>query len=157
MTDEILAEKLESFKNRFASESNEIKNQVHYQSVINITSQLVKIANKKETEPYKLASFAFFDNIEKLDFPLGKSESMELYKNYVLYTGQYLIRKKDFRSSWDILKYIGIGILADFIAYYLTKSMLGFYLPVFTLIFVILGLRSQRTKKIKMQYFGIGY
>jgi hypothetical protein len=73
MNDEILQEKLESFKNRFSSESDEIKNQVHYQSVINITTQLVKIVNKKETEPYKLASLGFFDNIEKLDFPLGKS------------------------------------------------------------------------------------
>ncbi|WP_416442724.1 hypothetical protein ACH3O9_17900 [Leeuwenhoekiella sp. A16] len=157
MTDTILIEKLEFFRNRFESEDNEIKNQIHYQSVINVTTQLLKIANKIQTEPYRLAGVNFFDHIEKIDFPLGKSESLELYKNYILYTGRYLIRKKDFRTGADIGKYLIGGILLDSIAYYFTRSMFSFYFPIFTLIFGLLGLKSRRSKKNKMQYFSIGY
>ena len=157
MSNEILKEELESFIMRFEYESDEIKRQIHYQSVINITEQLIKIVNDNETEEYKLAGVEYFNNIQKIDFPLGNIESMNLYKSYIQKSSKLLIPRKDFRSSADILKYIILGILLDIGIYYFTKTILPFYLPVSTLILTFLGYRSRSKKKNMKKYFAIGY
>lgn len=157
MINETLKRELESFINRFESESEEIKSQVHYQSVINITEQLAKIANDSNTEKYKTAGVNFFNGIKNIDFPLGKIESLDFYNSYVLKCGQFLTRRKDFRSNADILKYIVLGILLDIGIYYFTKTMIPFYLPISTLTLTFLGYRSRNRKKKKNKYFAIGY
>ena len=83
---------------------------------------------------------------------------MELYKKYIDEPGQFLIFERDFRhKGTNKIKYITFGIVLDFLAYYFFKSRFPFYFPVFSLIFIFLGIR--RTKKMiaDKKAFGRGY
>ena len=158
MENEVLKEKLKSFINRFESESERIKSQVHYQSVLNITNALIKIHNKEESENPKQMLSEFINQALEIDLPLGKLESLDLYNKYLLKSGQYLIRYKDFRTNAGVLhKNIIAGIIVDSIVFYFFKDKLPFYFPIFTL---ILGIAGYRWKKITIKenrYFGSGY
>ena len=158
MTNEILKEKLEVFKKRFELESEKIKNDIHYQSILNITNSLSRINNKKESEEHKQLLSEFLDQVLEIDLPLGKMESLDLYNKYIHKPGQYLIRQKDFRTNAGVLlKNVIMGIILDIIVFYFFNDKLPFYFPIFTLILGIAGYRWKRIAIKENRYFGIGY
>jgi hypothetical protein len=158
MSNETLKEKLNEFIKLFESESEEIKGNVNYNSTLNITNQLLKFHNNKESEKYKTLIVEYIDELKTTDLPTGKMTQLELYNKYILKTGNYLVHERDFRhKGTNKIKYITLGIVLDFLVYYFFKSKLPFYFPIFTLIFTFLGIR--RTKKMiaDKKAFGRGY
>ena len=142
MKNEVLKEKLEEFINLFESETEEIKKQIHYNSTLNIINQLLKFHNNKESEQYKTLMTEYVDELKVTDLPTGKRTSLDLYHKYILKCGRFLIYERDFRNNdGNVIKYVGFGIVLDFLIYYLFNSKLPFYLPIFTPIFTILGFR----------------
>jgi hypothetical protein len=158
MNNEILTEKIEGFINLFESESEELKGQINYNSTLNISNQLLKFHHNKESEKYKVLIAEYIDELKTTDLPTGKKTSLELYEKYILKTGRYLIRERDFRhKGTNKIKYIGVGIVLDVLVYYLFNSKLPFYLPIFTLIFTFLGIRRIKKAITDRKVFGYGY
>jgi len=158
MNNEILKEKLEEFINLFESETEEVKKQIHYNSTLNITNQLLKFHNNKESEQYKAIMAEYIDELKVTDLPTGKKTSLELYNKYILKCGQFLIYERDFRNNGgNIIKYVGFGIVLDCLVYYFFNSKLPFYLPIFTPIFLILGFRKKKKMITDKKSFGIGF
>jgi hypothetical protein len=157
MIDTTLKEKFEDFNKRFENESDYIKKQVNFQSVQNVTNQLFKMYNKKETEPLKTLMIEYFDKVEKEDFPTGSLLRNELYRKHILEVGHYLMKNKDFCSPTDIFLKITIGIILDAIIHYFTKDMLSFYVPVATILMFAIGLNYRRKSKAANMYFSKGY
>ncbi len=158
MSNETLKEKLEEFINLFESETEEIKKQIHYNSTLNITNQLLKFHNNKESEKYKTLMADYIDELKVTDLPTGKKTSLDFYGKYVLKSGQFLTTERDFRNNnGNLIKYVGFGIVLDFLVYYFLNSKLPFYLPIFTLIFTILGFRKKKKMITDKKSFGIGF
>jgi len=158
MENEVLKEKLEEFINLFESETEEIKKQIHYNSTLNITNQLLKFHNNKESEKFKTLMVDYFEELKVTDLPTGKKTSLELYHKYILKSGQFLIYERDFRhNNGNLIKYVGFGIVLDFFIYYFFNTNLPFYLPIFTLIFTIMGFRKKKKMITNKKSFGIGF
>jgi len=83
MSNETLKEKLEQFINLYESETEEIKEQVNYNSTLNITNQLLKFHHNKESEKYKVLIAEYIDELKTTDLPTGKIPALELYKKYI--------------------------------------------------------------------------
>ncbi|UKM66628.1 hypothetical protein GSB9_03218 [Flavobacteriaceae bacterium GSB9] len=158
MKNEVLKEKLEEFINLFESETEEIKKQIHFNSTLNIINQLLKFHNNKESEKYKSLMADYIDELKVTDLPTGKKTSLDLYGKYVLKSGQFLTIERDFRNNnGNLIKYLGFGIVLDLLVYYFLNSRLPFYLPIFTLIFTILGVRKKKKMITDKKSFGIGF
>lgn len=75
MNNETLKEKLEEFINLFEHETEEIKEQVNYNSTLNIMNELLKFHHNKESEKYKSLMVEYIDVLKVTDLPTGKNTS----------------------------------------------------------------------------------
>ena len=158
MSNETLKEKLDEFIKLYESETEEIKGNVNYNSTLNITNQLLKFHNNKESEKYKTLIVEYIDELKTTNLPTGTRTQLELYNKYILKTGQYLIYERGFRhKGTNKIKYITLGIVLDVLIYYFFKSKLPFYLPIFTLIFTFLGIRRMKKMVTDRKAFGRGF
>lgn len=158
MNNEALRVKLEEFINLFESETEEIKEQVNYNSTLNITNQLLKFHNNTESETYKVLIAEYVDELKTTDLPTGKIPALELYKKYILEIGRFLIRERDFsHKGTNKIKYTSLGIVLDILVYYFFNSKLPFYFPIFTLIFTFLGIKRTQKAIADKKIFGHRY
>ena len=157
MNNEILSGKRDSFISRFEKESNKIKRQVHFQSVLNMTDALLLIKNKRESESHKQLLDNYFQEVSALEFPIDKLSSLKLYNIYLFPISLYLMRKADFRSSANLEMNLIWGILLDIGLFWLFFSKIGFYFPVFTLFFVYRAYKLKKNAIRNNKYFNTYY
>ena len=158
MENEKLKEKLNEFKKLLESENNETRKQVHYNSTFNIVNELLKFKKIERAEKFKILMIEYIDELNATDLPLGKIRSAELYKKYVLKSGQFLIHERDFRPKGiNILKYLVLGIILDVLAYYFFNNSLPFYFPVITILLILFGIFRERKLISERKCFGINY
>ena len=100
----------------------------------------------------------YFDELKITNLPTGKKASLDFYGKYVLKSGQFLTLERGFRNNrGNLIKYVGFGIVLDFLVHYFLNSVLPFFLPIFTLIFSILGFIKKKRMIIDKKSFGIGF
>lgn len=137
MLNDTLNNKLESFISRFEHNENQIKKQVHYNSVKNITLELLMVKNKKQVKKHMESVLKFFDEIENMNFPIEKLLSEKLYHKYIFEAGRYLMHKSDFKTNGSLLFIVLLGVIIDFIVFYFDLLLLGLFIPMFTVLFFI--------------------
>ncbi|KRO67786.1 MAG: hypothetical protein ABR84_03455 [Cryomorphaceae bacterium BACL21 MAG-121220-bin10] len=122
----------------------------HYRSTINLTNGLLSL-NNSETELFKRYILEYFTSVKSINGLITLETSLSLYKNYLLPVGQYLIKKKEFRTRLDIVKYILSGILFDCILLYFFNFCFT------TPLFILIGFIKIRKKIKKKQFFSINW
>tara|TARA_R110000787_G_scaffold22308_6_gene64948 strand:- start:1148 stop:1612 length:465 start_codon:yes stop_codon:yes gene_type:complete len=150
MTDEILKNKLNNFISRFEKENENVKKLIHYNSVKNITNQILILKNKKNTQKYKESIQSYLDEIELMSSPIDKLISKFLYHEYIFESGRFLMYKGNFKTNGNLFFVLFLGIIIDSIIYFLGFR---FYFPIFTLIFFIYGLTIRKKAINENRYF----
>tara|TARA_R110000823_G_scaffold309545_2_gene433853 strand:- start:33205 stop:33681 length:477 start_codon:yes stop_codon:yes gene_type:complete len=151
----ILEKGLAEFVRRFESETDQIKKQVHFNSVQNITNGLIKIWNKPECEKLISQLQEYFREIKSMNYPIDKIISASQYKNYIYPAGSYLIFNKSFITKASFKAFIIWGLIFDIVFYFISNMYLNFYFPFFTPLFTLLGWLKQRKAIKEKRIFGI--
>ena len=157
MKSEDLSTTRDAFRLRFEIETDQIKKQVHYQSVLNMSEALLKIKNKRESKEHKQTLYNYFQKVSSMNFPLDKVSSLTLWHEYLFPLSLYLMTKADFTSSADLQRNFLWGILCDLVVGGLFFFQLGLYFPLFTLFFVIRAHRKRNNSIKNNKYFGVNY
>lgn len=127
------------------------KNFHHYRSVVNLANGLLLVGDYSSIAQKK-SILNYLEAVKDLDYMIDQHNSLELYKNFILPVGQYLTKRRNFRSKWDILKYLVVGIIIDLV---LMNFVLKTNYFVFTPVLVILGYIRRKIKIKKNEYFSI--
>ncbi len=156
MNNKVILEKgLEEFIIRFESETDQIKKQVHFYSVQNITNGLIKIWNKPECENFIIQITEYWKEIKGIDYPIEKNVCAYQYKKYLSPSGSYLILNKDFITKANFKAYIIWGLILDTVFYFVSDRYLNFYFPIFTPLLTFLGYFKQKKAIQQKKIFGI--
>jgi len=152
---EILENELKEFIIRFESESVQIKKQVHFNTVQNITNGLIKIWNKPEVEKLISQIQEYFREIKDINYPIDKTISAFQYKNYLYPAGSYLIFNKSYITKASFKAFIIWGLLLDIAFYFISNIYLDFYFPFFTPLLTFSGWQKQGKAIKEKRIFGI--
>ncbi len=153
MNERIKKERLKFISNLERRDRSE-KKLYHYHSVLNLSNGIIKY-NDINSNSSKELIIKYFGEINELkDSLIDREQSFYFYKEYLLPVGRVLIKKADFRTKGDILKYIVLGIILDLIIFgFLLKS---FYV-VFTFIFLLIGYLRRKEKIRKNKFFSVNW
>tara|TARA_R110000850_G_scaffold203228_1_gene329556 strand:- start:175708 stop:176175 length:468 start_codon:yes stop_codon:yes gene_type:complete len=146
---EIIEQKVSTFKERLSDKSTSEKKLFHYNSVVNLSMRII-LYKEEKANSLKVKLIGFFDEIESCNYHInGKYESSLIHNKYVLPISLYLFKKENFLSNADLrlLTVIGVGI--DVILYFLVS---GYIYPIFILLFIILGVYRRRQAKKDGKY-----
>lgn len=157
MDNEALKNTKEDFIARFENESEEIKKQVHYQSVLNMVEAFLALKNKRDSRSYKENLVHYMNQVLDLNFPVDKLTSLKLFNLYLHPAAKYLMYKSDFTSNTDFQRSIGLGFLLDLLMYWLIFSDVKFLIPIFTVLFLIKGYRKKKASIKSHRYFNTFY
>ncbi|SEA75450.1 hypothetical protein [Psychroflexus halocasei] len=157
MNSEALLNKKEAFILRFGEEVDDVKRQVHYQSVINMTDALLNIKNKRESDLYKQKIYEYFEEISNYSLPIDQLSSLKLFREYLQEISLYLMSKANFRSTTDFQRAIIWGIIFDLLLFLIFSSIFGYFLPIFTLFFGLKAYSENKTALKENRYFGRRY
>lgn len=152
-----LQEHLDIFNSRFEKANDKIKSQVNYKSVNNIVQQLLKITTREENERFKDLMILYFQKVKDENYPTGVLFRDKVYNNYLLKVGNYLMKRKSFQSGSNLIVTIVFGLIIDSIIYYFTKNLISFYIPIVTILFAFLGIKSKRNAIKENRYFKKGF
>ena len=156
INEKLTIEKL-NFINAFENEKIEIKNQVHYQSVLNMVDGLIKIKNKRDTKEYKILLLEYFNEIKTKKFPLQKLDSMVLFNEYLFPPSKYLMGRGNFRSKADLKRLMIFGLIFDLILFLIIKKHLPFYVPFISILLIMRGYRKQKKAIKEKRFFNSNY
>uniref|UniRef100_UPI0030D94004 hypothetical protein n=1 Tax=uncultured Planktosalinus sp. TaxID=1810935 RepID=UPI0030D94004 len=99
---EIIEQKVSSFKERLSDKSTSEKKLFHYYSVLNISKRLL-VYNDSNTHSLKEILLQFFIEVENYNYLISdKVKSLRLYKKYLLPSELYLFKKENFLSNVDL-------------------------------------------------------
>ena len=155
---EVINAKLSDFIARFQNAPVQKRNLLHYQSVINVSKEIIRF-NNKEANKLKDLLIEYFETIDTIDFSVAdrntsdyleqKKVSLDRYFQYISPVGDYLIQKSGFGPNPPDLFYFILGVILDSLIYFfLSKDII----PLPTLVVIIVGLiaREKRRKAGKV-------
>lgn len=151
--DDELEFNLSSFINKYDQESIETKKMVHYYSVINISNGLLSMKNKRDSLKYKKKLVEYVKQVNEGVIPNDKIESLLDFKQYLIESGRYLMYKKNFKSNTDFQRNLFFGFLLDIALYFLGFLKSVFFIPIFTILFFIIGYRQKTKAKNENRFF----
>lgn len=155
MIDKKILIKQEEFFKEYKDSEDLIKKRVHFNSVLNISRELIKIKNKKETLIFKQNLSEYYDVVFESSHPIDKLGSTKNYHSYLLEITLYLMSKSNFKSKSDIERAVLWGVFFDLILYFTGLSKYYLYVPIVSFGFLISAI-SKRKKAIKEnRYFGV--
>ncbi|MEM7185640.1 MAG: hypothetical protein AAF466_03185 [Bacteroidota bacterium] len=158
MTRELLKSLLEDFVERFETATEAHKRSVHYQSTLNITRQLLIMYHNKKAEENRQLMIQYFQEIEKIQLPIGRLESLNLFEDYLMKTGQFLIYERGFafvQGSNTIN--IVVGLILDAVLFYFMKDHVPIYVPIVTMVLLIYAKFRKRALIKGQKCFGLEY
>ena len=159
----LVNEKLYEFISNYEYSSEQTKQLVHYQSVLTVSKQIIRV-NNSEANALKDLLLEYFDRIEKYDFSNHslvfielndkKRESIKLYNEYISPIGSYLMTESnlEFKIKLPFGCFIFIGIIFDLIIYYFFRFKVY---PIATIIFFIIGILYRKFKKNDYKEYGL--
>ena len=138
---------------KFILESKGLKNKnkkmIHLNSTINLFNGIKYTQDSKglelKDELNKYMELLLTNNYKIEE----KVESMSLYVKYLVPVGRFLIRNKEFRTRADLFIFIIVGLIFEFIGFYIYSEFLFFPLILTTL----LGILQRRYKIKKNEYY----
>ncbi len=143
-----ITNKKNQFINHFKKVDDKLKKQIHYNSVLNITDGLLRIKNKRDSRDYLELVSEYFEVIENIELPINKLASLKLFNKYLYEPSKYLMFKGNFISNTDFQRVTFFGFVLDLILFFLGYLESIFFVPIFTMIFFIIGFLKKR-KAIK--------
>ncbi|WP_397364120.1 hypothetical protein [Olleya sp. R77988] len=157
----LVSEKLAEFILEFENSPERIKNLIHYQSVINISREIIRF-NNSEFNNLKEQILKYFEIVKEIDFLIDennyeelqkqKMESRKRYNKYIFPAGSILMTESGFKTKLPIGFYLFIGIIMDFIIYY---SFSKDIVPLSSIVFLGVGILFRKRKNNKNKVFGL--
>ena len=152
----MIVKKLISNKTKlYHLKSEDIIRSIHFNSLISITDFFILKGEGVTRNRYIDLVNDYYALIFENKGKFNKKSSLDNYKRYILPCGLYLERKQFFISSHSLWRCIIFGMILDFVLYLtISKSI---FLPVFTFLLLIYGLKKRADAKTKNKYFNYRY
>ena len=148
--DEKIKDEQLNFISNIKDMDNDEKRLYHFNSVLNLSNGIIKY-NDADSNSLKKLIIKYFEEINDLkDSLIDKKQSFYFYREYLLPIGRHLIKKADYRTKSDILKYIILGFILDLIVFIFIMNR---YYIIFTFIFLLMGYFSRKRKIKKNKFF----
>lgn len=152
-------EKLNEFISNFEDSSERIKALIHYQSVINVSKEIIRF-NNSEANNLKDILLDYFDIVKDISFSIDennysefqkqKIESRKRYSKHILPVGRYLMTESEFKTKFPIGFYLFFGLLSDIIIYHNFSNEIA---PLITIVFIGIGVLFRKNKKNENKLF----
>jgi len=159
---DLVNDKLAEFILSYENSSEKTKELLHYQSVINISREIIRFNNSKVNK-LKDSLIEYLNIVKDIDYTTDtyinnsndkQIKSLALYKKHIAPAGFYLISKSGFRAGTPVGLYIIIGILIDIIIYnYFSKSIV----PIVSILMTIWAIASRNKKRKGNKMFSAFY
>ncbi len=157
----LVNEKLAEFISEFKNAPERIKKLLHYQSVISVSREIIRL-NNSEAHALKDKLLEYFELVKEVDFSVDennyseiqkqRAESRKRYHNYIYPVGSFLMWESEFKIKLPIGFYLFIGIITDLIIYYnFTKEIV----PLATIVLIGIGILLRKRKKNEQKVFGL--
>lgn len=149
---EALKKKLNFFIDNLSEKDVILKKRFHYNSVINLTREIVKYREDKALDLKKLLN-DYFDNINyKI---IDERESISLFKEYLMPIGNFLVKEEKFISNTNLFIYTVIGVIIDLSIFSFGSK--SYVYPIFSLSLFIIGFIKRIQHKKDGTYFSPKY
>ncbi|MFC0604121.1 hypothetical protein [Winogradskyella pulchriflava] len=158
---DLINEKLSEFILSFENAPKKTKKLLHYQSVINLSKEIIRFNNSEANKLKDLMleyfeivkDFEYYDNINNVKYIHDKrKQSLDLYQKHLRPVGSYLIQESDFGPDLSLRYFLICGITLDIIIYsFFSKSIV----PLSTILVIIIGIKMRNKKRKEGRTFSV--
>ena len=141
---------MEQFVSNLEARSSSEKRLCHYRSALNMANGLLSFC-AKSSEPFKILMIEYFQTVRDLNYSNDRYNSFIFFRQYLNPVGHYLINRRAFKTKWDIITFIVIGLIIDLLVYF----FIGKYYFVFTPSLIFIGIIWLKYKIKKGEFFNI--
>ncbi len=155
---DLVNEKLSEFVLNFRDAPKRTKELVHFQSVINISQEIIQL-NNCEADALKNLILEYFDIVREIDYSNDtyindihdkKKKSLNLYHKYIIPVGKYLVKERRLRPDLPLGMSLIFGIILDIVIYYFISKNL---IPLITILIFILALIVKDKRRKNGNFF----
>lgn len=158
---DLVNEKLSEFISNFENAPKKTKKLLHYQSVINLSKEIIRF-NNSEANKLKDLILEYFEIIKDYEYSDSnndvkyihekRKQSLDLYQKHISPVGGYLIHESGFRPDLSLRYFLVCGIILDIIIYnFFSKSIA----PLATILVILIGIKMRNKKRKEGRTFSV--